>query len=139
MVQKLVEKCQSLGVEFLFGTEVLNISEDENCVEIIAENFKIKTERLIIATNAFTKNLIPEIDLFPVRGQILLTEPIENLKLKGTFHYDEGYIYFRNLGDRILLGGARNIDFKNEETSEMETTEYLQNYLEKFLKSHFTQ
>lgn len=134
LVQKLVEKCQSLGVEFLFGIEVLNIAEEDNFVEIITQNFKIKTEQLIIATNAFTKNLIPEIDLFPARGQILLTEPIENLKLKGTFHYDEGYIYFRNLGDHILLGGARNIDFKNEETSEMETTEFLQNHLEKFLK-----
>lgn len=134
LVKKLVEKCQSLGIEFLFGTEVLNISEDENIVEVIAENFKIKTERLIIATNAFTKSLIPEIDLVPARGQILLTESIENLKLKGTFHYDEGYIYFRNLEDRILLGGARNIDFKNEETAKMKTTEFLQNHLEKFLK-----
>lgn len=134
LVQKLVQKCQSLGIEFLFGTEVLNISEDENCVEIMTQNFKIKTEKLIVATNAFTINLIPEIDLIPARGQILLTEPIENLKLKGTFHYDEGYIYFRNLGNQILLGGARNMDFKNEETSEMETTELLQNHLEKFLK-----
>ena len=69
-----------------------------------------------------------------VRGQILLTEPLENLQLKGTFHYDEGYIYFRNLGNRILLGGARNQDFETEETTALETTEFLQNYLENFLK-----
>ncbi|MPN37358.1 hypothetical protein SDC9_184875 [bioreactor metagenome] len=89
----------------------------------------------MIATNAFTRNLLPEIDLVPARGQILLTEPVENLKLKGTFHYDEGFYYFRNLGNRVLLGGARNQDFKNEETDELVTTVFLQNHLENFLKT----
>lgn len=135
LMQKLLEKCYELKVEFLFGTEVLEISETKDFVRIRTKNSEIQTEKLVIATNAFTKNLIPEIDLFPARGQILITEPIENLRLKGTFHYDEGFIYFRNLGNRILLGGARNIDFKKEETSEMETTDFLQNYLEEFLRT----
>lgn len=135
LLQKLLEKCQGLGIEFLFGTEVFEISENENSVKIITENFDIQAEKLIVATNAFTKNLLPEIDLFPARGQILLTEPVEDLKLKGTFHYDEGFYYFRNLGNRILLGGARNMDFKNEETDEIKTTDFLQSHLENFLRT----
>ncbi|MBU4537022.1 MAG: FAD-binding oxidoreductase [Weeksellaceae bacterium] len=135
LLQKLLEKCQGLGIEFLFGTEVLEISETENSVKIITANFNIQSEKVIIATNAFTKNLLPEIDIIPARGQILLTEPVEGLKLKGTFHYDEGFYYFRNIGNRILLGGARNLDFKSEETAELETTEVLQNHLENFLKT----
>ena len=135
LLQKLVEKCQKLSIEFLFGTEITAISENENAVQLKTANFEITAEKLIIATNAFTKDLIPEIDLVPVRGQILLTEPIENLQLKGTFHYDEGFYYFRNLGNRILLGGARNMDFKAEEKSVMETTDILQNHLENFLRS----
>ncbi|HPW89014.1 MAG TPA: FAD-dependent oxidoreductase [Kaistella chaponensis] len=134
LLQKLLEKSQSLGIEFLFGTEVLKILEDENKVQIITQFFQIETQKLVIATNAFANDLISEVDLIPVRGQILLTEPLENLQLKGTFHYDEGYIYFRNLGNRILLGGARNQDFETEETTALETTEFLQNYLENFLK-----
>ncbi|KIA88456.1 NAD(P)/FAD-dependent oxidoreductase [Kaistella jeonii] len=134
LIQKLLERCQKLGIEFLFGTEILEISEDENLVKIITENFQIQSEKLVTATNAFATDLISNIDLFPVRGQILLTEPIENLKLKGTFHYDEGFIYFRNLGNRILLGGARNQDFETEKTISLETTEFLQNYLAQFLK-----
>ena len=55
--------------------------------------------------------------------------------MKGTFHYNEGFYYFRNLGNRILLGGARNLNFEAEETSEMETTEVLQNHLEEFLRT----
>ncbi len=135
LVQKLLEKAQSLGVEFLFGSGVLEIIENENEVQVGFENFNLITQKLVIATNAFCKDLVPQIDVIPVRGQILLTEPIENLKLKGTFHFDEGFYYFRNLGNRILLGGARNLNFEAEETSEMETTEILQNHLLEFLRT----
>jgi glycine/D-amino acid oxidase-like deaminating enzyme len=37
-------------------------------------------------------------------------------------HYDAGYYYFRNVGNRILLGGGRNLDFAGEETMEMGNT-----------------
>lgn len=56
------------------------------------------------------------------------------MKLKATFHFDEGYIYFRNLGDRILLSGARNQDFETENTGTLDLTEHIQNYLDNFLK-----
>lgn len=135
LIQKLMEKAQKLGVEFLFGFPVSEIIENQNEVELIIENFNLKTQKLVIATNAFSKKLVPEIDIIPVRGQILLTEPIENLKLKGTFHFDEGFYYFRNLGNRILLGGGRNLNFEAEETSEMEITEVLQNHLQEFLRT----
>jgi glycine/D-amino acid oxidase-like deaminating enzyme len=135
LLQKLLEKCQNLGIEFLFGTEVSAINENENFVSIKAENIDIQSEKLIIATNAFIKDLLPKVDLVPARGQILLTEPIKDLKLKGTFHYDEGFYYFRNLGNRILLGGARNQDFYQEETDEFAVTDFLQNHLENFLKT----
>ena len=134
LVMKLVEKCQSLGIEFLFGTPILEIKEEENTVQIWTENFQLKAEQILIATNAFAGDIIPALDLIPVRGQILITEPIPNLKLKGTYHFDEGYLYFRNLGDRILLGGARNQDFDTENTRNLDTTEHIQNYLENFLK-----
>ena len=81
-----------------------------------------------------SRKSFPQIDLIPARGQILVTEPIENLQLKGTFHYDEGFYYFRNLNNCVLLGGGRNQDFKNEETTDFSTTEFLQNHLERFLK-----
>ena len=134
LLQQLLQKCYDLKVEFLFGTEVLEISETFESVKITTKNIDLDTEKVVIATNAFTKKLFPEIDLVPARGQILLTEPIADLKLKGTFHYDEGFYYFRNLNNRILLGGARNIDFENEETIDFVTTELLQNNLEQFLK-----
>jgi glycine/D-amino acid oxidase-like deaminating enzyme len=70
----------------------------------------------------------------PARAQVLITEPIDNLDVRGTFHLDCGYYYFRNIGDRILLGGGRNLDFETETTTEFAQTEIIQNRLEQLLK-----
>jgi glycine/D-amino acid oxidase-like deaminating enzyme len=64
---------------------------------------------------------------------VLLTSAIENLPWKGTFHSDEGFYYFRNLGKKVLLGGARNKAFEEERTIEMSTSELIQSHLENYL------
>ncbi len=61
---------------------------------------------------------------------VIFSSKINNLEIKGTFHLDEGYYYFRNIDNRILLGGGRNLDFKSEETSEFGQTELIQNHLD---------
>ena len=43
-------------------------------------------------------------------------------------------IRFRNINNRILLGGGRNLDIKNETTSNFELNTKIQNYLTQFLK-----
>ena len=70
----------------------------------------------------------------PARAQVLITNPIPDLDIKGTFHLDQGYYYFRNIDNRILLGGGRNLDFKGETTTELGQTELIQNRLETLLK-----
>ncbi|NIF06762.1 FAD-binding oxidoreductase [Chryseobacterium sp. Tr-659] len=135
LLQKLLEKCYELKVEFLFGTSVKRIDETKDEIHVqLSEDLSVTADQIIYCTNAFTGQFLKEEEIIPARGQIILTEPIDGLKLRGTFHYDEGFYYFRNLGNRILLGGGRNQDFKTEETTAFETTEFLQNHLENFLK-----
>ncbi len=69
----------------------------------------------------------------PGRGQVIVTEPLASLPLRGSFHYDEGYYYFRSLGNRVLLGGGRNLDFDAERTTSFDLTEPVQNALEELL------
>src|SRR5690606_35896837 len=75
-----------------------------------------------------------ELDLKPARAQVFVTKPIENLKFKGSFHMDEGFYYFRNIGNRVLFGGGRNLDIEGETTTEFGITEQIQNQLETYLK-----
>ncbi|MGZ3867219.1 MAG: FAD-dependent oxidoreductase, partial [Bacteroidia bacterium] len=72
----------------------------------------------------------------PARAQVLVTSPIKNLKLKGTFHYQQGYYYFRNIDNRILFGGGRNLDFEKEETTEFGLTNIVQNKLKDILHNN---
>jgi glycine/D-amino acid oxidase-like deaminating enzyme len=78
---------------------------------------------------------LPELDLKPARAQVLITKPVKNLKIKGCFHMDKGYYYFRNVANRVLLGGGRNLDFKAEETFEMSTSVKIQEHLQTLLKT----
>ena len=134
MMEALLNKVHSLGIKILNNTTVEGFSDVSNSIRIKTNHFEFSTKKLSIATNGFAKQLkIKEVQ--PARAQVLITKPIDNLHIKGTFHLDEGYYYFRNIDNRILLGGGRNLDFKNEETTEFGQTEIIQNKLEDLLKS----
>jgi glycine/D-amino acid oxidase-like deaminating enzyme len=133
MMKALVQKTQSLGITILFGLPIINLNEQENRVELCTSNFNFFAKKTLICTNGFANQLIEELDVKPARAQVLITKPIENLKIKGTFHYDKGYYYFRNVGDRILLGGGRNLAFEAETTTDILTTDFIQNKLDEML------
>lgn len=135
MMSSLIDYAASLGVRIINGCEAETLNEKENFVRVTTGNnfnkekiyFDCKTA--IICTNAFTDKLFPEFRIQPGRGQVLITKPIKNLKLKGVFHFDEGYYYFRNYEDRIIFGGGRNLDFEKESTTEFESNEKILNDL----------
>jgi gamma-glutamylputrescine oxidase len=134
LVLALQKEVQAKGVQILFNTEVKKFKSHKKGVTIETNlEATIQTKQLLICTNGFAKQLVPELDVVPARGQVFVTEPIANLKFKGTFHFDEGFYYFRNLGNRLLLGGARNKDFKNEKTTSLGTSKIIQKTLEEFM------
>jgi gamma-glutamylputrescine oxidase len=100
----------------------------------LANGAKVEAGQVLLATNAFATELLPELAVTPGRGQVLVTEPLPDVALPGTFHYDHGYAYFRQLPDRrILLGGGRNLDFAAEATTAPGLTNTVQTYLEDLL------
>lgn len=136
MISSLIRKVQEIGVIVLNSLEVKQLQENEHHVEVeLMNGIHFQPRKVLVATNGFAKQLLPELDVQPARAQVLITEPIENLKVAGTFHYDAGYYYFRNIDNRILFGGGRNLDFKGEETTEMKVTELIQNKLDELLKT----
>lgn len=100
-----------------------------------SENWVLKCKQLIICSNAFTNSLLHQEDITPGRGQVLITKPIKELKIKGIFHFNEGYYYFRAIDNRILLGGGRNLDFETETSTDFELNPYIQSELENLLRN----
>ena len=130
MIDNLTQLAQSQGVRILCGIEAKTIEKGH----ILTNYGKIAFETLAICTNGFAHALLPELDVFPARAQVLVTSPINDLPVKGIYHFDEGYYYFRNIGNRILFGGGRNLDFEGETTTELKTTEEIMNHLEEILR-----
>ncbi|RNL50649.1 NAD(P)/FAD-dependent oxidoreductase [Pedobacter jejuensis] len=134
MMFNLIQLAQSLQIFILNNCEVAEIISDDNQEIIITNQGRFYCKRVIVTTNAFVKSLLPGLDVEPGRGQVLITKPIRNLKIEGTFHYDKGFYYFRNINDRVLLGGGRNLDFKTEETTAFGQTAVVQKALETLLR-----
>ena len=134
MVAQLLQVIQQSDIKILNNITVESFEEIGNKVTIQTNQISFTTNKLLIATNGFSQQLLHE-NVQPARAQVLITKPIENLHIKGTFHLDKGYYYFRNIDDRILFGGGRNLDFKTEETTEFGQTEIIQNKLEEILKT----
>ena len=133
MMSALLSKVQSAGVRILNNVQVESFSEESDSVILKTEDFEFQTKKLLIATNGFAAQLGFE-DVKPARAQVLITKPIKILNLRGTFHLERGFYYFRNVGDRILFGGGRNLDIKAEETTRIELTPLIQDRLEELLR-----
>lgn len=135
MMLSFIRKATKAGILLLNSSEITGISDRGNTVSLqINSAESISVKKAFIATNGFAKQYIKE-DVTPARAQVLVTKPIDNLPIKGTFHLEKGYYYFRNIDDRVLFGGGRNLDLKAEETAEMQLTELIQNKLEELLES----
>lgn len=126
MMTSLLQYVQSLGAMLINGAEVLSFEESKGKMEVLVQSpfydqkITFVAPKVAVCTNAFTPFLLPNIELKPGRGQVLITKPIHNLPFKGIFHFDKGYYYFRNIGNRILLGGGRNLDFERETSNKFE-------------------
>lgn len=134
MAAALLLKVQQAGIKIINGITVKGFVEQANSVAIETDAITFHTRKLCIATNGFASQLLQE-EVLPARAQVLITKPIENLQIKGTFHLDKGYYYFRNIDNRILFGGGRNLDFTTEETAEFGQTELIQDKLEELLRT----
>jgi glycine/D-amino acid oxidase-like deaminating enzyme len=134
MMEAFINKAIKWGVNIINGVEVTAFKPNGDEVVLTGSWQPIRAKRVLFATNAYTGSLVKNVDIKPGRAQVLITEPIPGLKIKGSFHYEKGYYYFRNVGQRLLFGGGRNLDFEGETTTEIGLTEKIQARLEQLLR-----
>ena len=91
----------------------------------------------VIACDGLIPALVPELAqiVYPVRGQVLATEPLEQTVIARPTHSDHGFYYYRPTPDgRVALGGGRMTDMDAEYTDREETTPTIQAALDGFLE-----
>jgi gamma-glutamylputrescine oxidase len=130
----LIKKAAEKDIVILRGIEVHNYVSEANSVKLDTNIGQLTCSNLILCTNGFTSDITTDLQVEPARAQVLITNEIKNLKVRGTFHFDEGYFYFRNIDGRLLIGGGRNHNFSQENTNTIETTLDIQSVIEDVLK-----
>lgn len=134
MMAELMKLAHHKGILILNRVEVTQLNDSGQSVDLLTTAGEIRAGKVIVATNGFASQLLNLEDVKPARAQVLVTRPIADLRIKGTFHYDEGFYYFRNIGNRILFGGGRNLDFEAETTTELALNARIQTRLDQLLK-----
>lgn len=138
LMDVLLRQTAAAGVRIHTGVQVRAVHESGRRVEVHADStthtLVFRAAGVALCTNGLLEQLAPGCGIRPARGQVLVTEPVPDLAWRGSFHMDQGYIYFRHLGNRVLLGGARNADLAGETSAEMTLTEPIQQRLEQLLQ-----
>lgn len=126
---------KQLGVHLFGGLEVTDWNKSTRIHVTTSSGLELSCENLLLCTNAFTSRITSE-KVTPARGQVLVTEPLNKLPCIGPHFYDKGYYYWRDIDNRILLGGARNTDYDGEKSFELTLNDVVINELKQFLKNH---
>jgi gamma-glutamylputrescine oxidase len=122
-VRNLAELAAAEGVGFREHYRIASLNE-------------LDAERIVIATDGSGRGLLPELDdaLWPARGQVLATAPIEEQLFECPHYARHGFDYWQQLVDgRIVLGGFRDVSILTEMTDDETTTEPIQEALDAFL------
>jgi gamma-glutamylputrescine oxidase len=137
MMVQLIHRARQMGIRFLFGAEVDRFVEDTDSVRCYVNGGVIACRQLLIATNGFAAKWLPSLALKPARNLVLVTAPLEKpLPGDAGFHMDKGYLYWRRLGDRLLLGGGRNLDPEGETTEAFGHPSPIHAYLCQIMETH---
>lgn len=129
LMRNLWRYCNELGIQIITGALVTHL-EQNKVIANIRHSFAAK--RIVLCTNAFTNGLIEDNytrDIQPGRGIVLAIAPKQKLSFEGTFHYDQGYYYFRDLDDLLIYGGGRNLDPDTENTTLFEINQTIREKL----------
>jgi glycine/D-amino acid oxidase-like deaminating enzyme len=142
---KLLEKLESIllknGIEFFQNHEVFSIEEKGDGKLIRTQKRNFTTQMTIFATNGFSPLLNPYFKdkIFPTRGQILITSPVERF-MEAPCYANFVLDYFRQLPTgQVIIGGFRQLQKDAEIGYSDETSPVIQSALEQFLKEHLPQ
>ncbi len=130
LIHALIKKVQLAGVDIRWNSKVIETGDPGNVK--LETGQVLECNQILIACNGFAGNLIDKVDIEPARGLVLVSEPWPENPWRSIFHYDRGFTYFRNIGDRLLLGGGRNAAVSEENTDHFGANEKVKQYLLKF-------
>jgi gamma-glutamylputrescine oxidase len=126
LVRRIAALAAAAGVEIHERTRVGSVAE-------------AGAPTVVVATDGYPSGLLGELEglIVPTRGQIIATEPIEEMLFEIPHYGRHGFDYWHQRPDgRIVAGGFRDVALDTEFTADEVTTPVVQAALEQFVEEH---
>jgi gamma-glutamylputrescine oxidase len=126
LVRRIAERAAAAGVEIHEHTHVGSFDE-------------VDAGTVVVTTDGYPSGLLGELEglIVPTRGQVIATEPIEEMLFEIPHYGRHGFDYWhQRLDGRIVAGGFRDVSLDTEFTAEEVTTPVVQGALERFVEEH---
>jgi glycine/D-amino acid oxidase-like deaminating enzyme len=126
LVRGLARRAAEAGVEINEHAHVASVDET-------------RADVVVVATDGYPSGLLGELEglVVPTRGQVIATEPIEEMLFEIPHYGRHGFDYWhQRLDGRIVAGGFRDVSLDTEFTAEEVTTDVVQHALERFVEEH---
>ena len=118
------------------GVGVTALTSRRHDVVVAAGDAVCEAGVVILATNAYTPQLVPSVKIHPVRAQMAATAPDTKQVADVPVYSNYGYRYWRQLASgEVLIGGWRDTSPKSEKTDDDEPTPEIQGHLDRALTS----
>jgi len=117
---------------------VLDIDFESSKVKLSGKDFSIVCRRVFVAANSYIPKILPSTRqaIRPVRAQMLAVKSPESNAGQIPVYTHRGYFYFRQVGDELIIGGARHLHVEEELGYDDLVTNHVQEDLEKYIRKH---
>jgi glycine/D-amino acid oxidase-like deaminating enzyme len=113
------------------GVDVVGVQPRGNGVLVTTSDRSCEAGVVILATNAYTPQLVPSVKIEPTRAQMLATEPETRTIVDRPTYSHFGYRYWRQLPTgEVLVGGWRDTSMNTELTYVADPTPEIQDQLD---------
>lgn len=136
LIHALLNEAQQQGVGIYSQSRVERWDQDAKGHVLTGARFRVHASHVIIATNAYTPEWIPFFHnlIHPVRGQVLITEPVPPLDYSYPVYADHGFNYWHQRQEgMIVLGGFRHLAIEEEVGTDLVLHDRIQETLSEFM------
>jgi len=114
------------------GVNVTALGPRRSDVLVVAGEDSCEAGAVILATNAYTPQLVPSVKIQPTRAQMIATAPESSRITEMPVYSNFGYRYWRQLpSGEVLVGGWRDTSLETEKTYDDEPTGEIQEHLDR--------
>jgi len=117
------------------GVAVTSLESRRRSVTVTAGEMQCEAGVVVLATNAYTPQLVPSVKIQATRAQMVATAPDPNPIADMPVYSNFGYRYWRQLSTgEVLLGGWRDTSLETEKTNDDQPTAEIQAHLDRALE-----